>query len=604
MKLNKLVFTAMAVLAVVVQPLYAVVASQGASALAAGVVTNVNPDGWSWGGSAYPAGVPGTAVIMANSSTGGNGALLLDTPANESWIWTIKDVADPLASVTALSYMSQRVAGSAHAAPGLLLYIDADGDTSTDDGFYIFYEPVYNYPVASTNYGDWNTWNINTTSSKFWSGTVIGGLGGANGANMFTLDHVKTTYPNAIVGAYQLNMGTGNTGWTAWTDKIAVNGVVIADFELEEVVTDVTTGAIYEDLQSAVDAASAGDELRINQDIALTDDVDITKRLTIDGNGRTITANFVKTGNDNNSALSVFANDVTIKNLILDGVNPVANQLHGINAHQVTDLLVDGVTARNFRTGILYNGSTGTIQNVHTQNNIWHGINIDKDGANVDVIGNNTHTEDFNIYVDDDTKNVTVYAPAYGWSRSGIEGRDNDRVYRKKVVVNPEVPVIPETPTNPASPQGNGGDSGSNVAGTNNNTVAEDFIVIAAAEGTNTINEDDDSSEVLGTEQGENGTLSAQDSKDDSQWALVNVLLAGLAVTMSVAALAGVRGSEGIGKWLRVLTLIPAIGAIVTVLVVEDFTAKLGWVNGWTLLFGLIVIAQAILMVSAKADEE
>lgn len=148
----------------------------------------------------------------------------------------------------------------------------------------------------------------------------------------------------------------------------------------------------------------------------------------------------------------MLADDVTIKNVTLDGVAPVTNQLHGINAYQVTNSKA-GVTTKNFRTDVLYNGSTGTIQNVHTINNAWHGINIDKAGSNVNVLGTNTHTEPFNIYVDDDTVGVTVNAPAYEWSRSGLEGRDNDRVYRKKVVVTPETPV---TPTNPTTTQNNG----------------------------------------------------------------------------------------------------------------------------------------------------
>ena len=597
MKLNKLTFTVMAVAAIVAQPFYAVMASHTASA-AGGIVTRANPDGWYWGGAAWPAGTSGSATIEASTATGGNGVLHVTTPANESYIWAIKDVSNPLSGINSLSYMSQRVAGPAFAAPALVLYVDKDGDPATVDGFYTFFEPAYNYPTTSTDYDNWNTWNINAASSLFWSGAVVGTKGGANGANMYTLDYAKTVFPNATINEYYVNMGTGNTGWDARLDKVSVNGVLIADFELEEVVTNVTTGAVYEDLQVAVDAASAGDELRINQNITLASDVDITKSLTIDGNGKTITANFIKSGNDNNSALSVLANDVTIKNVTLDGVDPATNQLHGINAYMVQNLLVDGVTAKNFRTGILYNGSTGTIQNVHTVNNIWHGINIDKPGANVNVLGDNTHTEPFNIYVDDDTVGVMVNAPAYEWSRSGLEGRDNDRVYRKKVVVTPETPV---TPTEPTTPQGgNDGDNGEvPVSGGSGAASSSSDNEIAVIESTTNTNESKDT-EVLGTDESDVDTSSAQDTKEEKHWSLVNVLLAGVAVVMSIITLAGVRGSEGRAKWLRILTIIPAVGAIVAVLTVEDFTSSLGWVNGWTLLFIAIAIAQTILMTSVK----
>ena len=602
MKLNKVTFTAMAVLALVAQPLFAVAASQTASA-AGGIVTNVNKDGWDFGGAAWPAGVPGSATIKAETGTGGNGALYLSTPANESYIWTVKETNESLAGINALTYKSKRVAGPAYTAPALLLGIDADGNPATTaDSFYAFFEPVYNYSTASTNYDNWNTWNIDAATSKFWSFDVVGSKGGANGANMFTLDYVKSVYPAASVVQYYLNMGTGNTGWQAWTDQITVNGAMIADFELEEVVTNVTTGAVYEDLQSAVDAASAGDTLRLNQNITLADDVDITKSLTIDGNGKTITASFIKMGNDNNSALSVLASDVTIKNVVLDGVNPAVNQLHGINAYMVTNLTVDGVTAKNFRTGILYNGSTGTIQNVHTIHNIWHGINIDKAGANVQVLGTNTHTEDFNIYVDDDTVGVTVYAPAYEWSRSGLKGRDNDRVYRLKPVVDDTDDTETDTPTDNGAASGNQGEVPTNSATGGSGAVSDEPIVAVADDTTSEATDTKKAAEVLGDDQTKD-TLSAQDSK--KEWSLVNLLLAAVATVMSVVTLAGIRGSQGKQRNLRLLTLVPAVVAIVALLTVEDFTAGLGWVNGWTLLFAAIAIAQVALAASVKpADNE
>ena len=290
MKLNKLTFAALAVFALVAQPVYAVTTAKSAAA-AGGVVTNVNTDGWDWGGAAWPAGVEGAAVVSANTATGGNAALLLATPANESYIWSFKTVNQPLAAVTSLSYKSQRVEGPAFAAPAFLLNIDPDGNSATDDSFYAFFEPAYNYSTASTDYSTWNTWNIDPATSKYWSFSTVGAHGGVNGANFFTLDYVKSIYSSAVVREYYLNMGTGNSAWKTWVDQITVNGAMVADFELEEVVTNVTTGAVYEDLQSAIDAAAAGDTLRLNQDVSIASDVDITKSLTIDGNGHTVTVN-------------------------------------------------------------------------------------------------------------------------------------------------------------------------------------------------------------------------------------------------------------------------------------------------------------------------
>ena len=582
MRLNKVTFAAMAVLALVAQPFYAVIASQTASAAAPITVTSANTQGWTVYGNTSIA----NNVYEATAPLGA-GALKLtpDTSGDYAMVWKDLTASVP-ANTIDMSYDSKRLSGDAHAAPSFVLYMDQDGNDATFDTFYAIYEPAYN---GGSNYDNWNTWAV-TPSAKFWY-TDADAARPAGAVNYTPLSDLLVGMPNATVRSVVLNIGTGNAGWHVLVDNVVIPDGVY-DFDIAQVVTNVTTGVVYEDLQSAVDAASAGDELRLNQNITLASDVDITKSLTIDGNGKTITANFIKSGNDNNSALSVLANDVTIKNVTLDGVDPATNQLHGINAYMVQNLLVDGVTAKNFRTGILYNGSTGTIQNVHTVNNIWHGINIDKEGANVNVLGNNTHTEALNIYVDNYT-GVTVNAPAYEWSHPGINGRANDRVYRKKVVVTPETPV---TPTEPTTTQNNGEVPVSGGSGAASSSSDSD---VAVAESTTTTNESKDA-EVLGTDESDVDTSSAQDTKEEKHWSLVNVLLAGVAVVMSIITLAGIRGSEGRAKWLRILTIIPAVGAIIAVLTVEDFTATLGWVNGWTLLFVAIAIAQTILMTSVK----
>lgn len=590
MKLNKVTFAAMAVLALVAQPFYAVIASQTASAAAPMTVTSANMQGWTVYGNTSIA----NNVYEATAPLGA-GALKLtpNTSGDYAMVWKDLTTSVP-ANTIDMSYDSKRLSGVAHAAPSFVLYMDQDGNDATFDTFYAIYEPAYN---GGSNYDNWNTWAV-TPSAKFWY-TGADAARPAGAVNYTPLSDLLVGMPNATVRSVVLNIGTGNAGWHVFVDNVVIPDGVY-DFDIAQVVTNVTTGVVYEDLQSAVDAASAGDELRLNQDITLASDVDITKSLTIDGNGKTIIANFIRSGNDNNSALSVLANDVTIKNVTLDGVNPAANQLHGINAYMVQNLLVDGVTAKNFRTGILYNGSTGTIQNVHTINNIWHGINIDKAGANVNVLGNNTHTEDFNIYVDNDTVGVVVNAPAYDWSRSGLTGRDNDRVYRKKVVVAPETPV---TPTEPTTPQNDGDNGEVPVSGGSGAASSSSDTDVAVAKGTTTTNESKDA-EVLGTDESDVDTSSAQDTKEEKHWSIANVLLAAAIAAMAVVSLAGIRGAEGRSKLLRALTIVPVVAAIVTLLLIEDFGAKIGFVNGWTILFAIIAAAQAALMLTANKTEE
>ena len=610
MKMNKLMFTGLAVAAIVAQPFYAVMQGGVARAASSTVVKPGDMQGWTTytttsgavefvGKADAPYGM-GAAKLTTINDVNSRAQLISTTPAGTL-----------LSDVTSLSYWSFVDSASfGGGSVSLSLGIDLDGDLSTTtDRLGLNHEPYWadaSPDAAPVAHNVWQEWDV--TGGTFWANSTKGGfIAGAGGPPLYSLATAKTMAPNAVITSITAYIGSYNPAYITYVDGVSLNGVTY-DFEEATAVTNLNTGAVYGDLQSAVDASNPGDTLRINENLTLASDVDITKSLTIDGNGKTITAGagFVKTGNDNNSLLSVLANDVTIKNITLDGVNPVTNQLHGINAYQVTNLLVDGVTAKNFRTGILYNGSTGTIQNVHTIDNIWHGINIDKDGANVNVLGTNTHTETLNIYVDDTTKNVTVNAP--GYDSHDNEVKPNDRVYTLK--------VVDENTGNgdgEEEEEVNGGGNGSTTTNTGNGEVpttsvatpvaatTDEPIVAVAGAADNKATEADKDADVLGDDQATD-TSSAQDSK--KEWSLVNLLLAAVATVMSVITLAGIRGSQGKQRNLRLLTLVPAVVAIVALLTVEDFTAGLGWVNGWTLLFAAIAIAQVALMASTKTAED
>lgn len=437
--------------------------------------------------------------------------------------------------------------------------------------------------------------------AKEWGGSLYFNHAGNHTITNVTINNAGISYRYSPSGT---NIAFNNVKLVDATNVDWINGyryssgfTYAGNTVTGAIAVEYRVSAALGNLASVLANLKEGDTIVLDSDITTTSQITLNKAgVTFDGNGHTLTANFVKTDNGNNSAIGVQANDVVVKNATLDGVNPAANQLHGINAYMVQNLLVDGVTAKNFRTGILYNGSTGTIQNVHTINNIWHGINIDKQGANVNVLGNNTHTEALNIYVDNYT-GVTVNAPAYEWSHPGIGGRANDRVYRKKVVVTPVTPV---TPTEPTTTQNNGEvpvSGGSGAASSSSDSE------VAVVESTTTTNESKDT-EVLGTDESDVDTSSAQDTKEEKHWSLANVLLAAAIAAMAVVSLAGIRGSEGRAKWLPFAAIIPAIAAIVILLIVEDFSAKLALVNAWTLLFVVIAAVQAGLVFAAKKPSE
>lgn len=211
-------------------------------------------------------------------------------------------------------------------------------------------------------------------------------------------------------------------------------------------VTNTNTGATYDDLQSAVDGAQAGETLRLNKNLSLASDVDVTNSVTIDGNNYMLTGDFVKVDGSNNSVLSVQADNVVVQNLTVDGVNSGVNKLHGVNVYESTDVTVDNVTARNFLSGVAYNSSTGIVKNGSFSNNAWHDINVDQktsQAASVTVTGTNIHDgSQADIYVDDDTKGVTVTANNYSWVRSNLPNRDHDQVYTLNTV-DTDAPSVP-----------------------------------------------------------------------------------------------------------------------------------------------------------------
>lgn len=218
---------------------------------------------------------------------------------------------------------------------------------------------------------------------------------------------------------------------------------IAASPEIPTAITNTNTSATYDTLQQAIDAATAGDVLRINEDLTVSQRVNITKLLTIDGQNHTLSPNFTGpgAGNANNATLGILANNVTLKNLVVDGANGTA--LHGIITYQVTGISLNSLVLKNNdRNGLVVNGSTVAVDSITTANNGWGGIDVDLGSgvtqpALLTVTGVSVHNESgADIYVDDDTKAVGVNAPGYQWKRSGWDGRDNDRIYILAPVVS------------------------------------------------------------------------------------------------------------------------------------------------------------------------
>lgn len=188
-------------------------------------------------------------------------------------------------------------------------------------------------------------------------------------------------------------------------------------------------------LVAAITAATAGDTIVLDNSFPVGSMVDVNKSITINGNGFTINPTFTKTNNSNNAVLGIFGTGVTVENLTVDGTG--GTNLHGINAYEATDVLLDNVTLENNgHNGLVVNGSTVTVNNITTANNGWGGIDVDLgSGVNTQAVltvnGVSHHSEasGMDIYIDDTLKNVSVVDTnsQYGYKNNVFQ--PNDRVY-------------------------------------------------------------------------------------------------------------------------------------------------------------------------------
>lgn len=155
--------------------------------------------------------------------------------------------------------------------------------------------------------------------------------------------------------------------------------------------------------------------LELDSNISTNKQITLTKAVTFNGNGNTINPTFTKTGNSNNSAIGVQSDNVKINNLVIDGNQ--GTDLHGINVFRSKNVEINSVTVKNNDgTGLGINGSNVKVTNIITENNGWHGINVDKldennNKSHLEILSTSNHQESVNIpdiYVDDLTKGEVV----------------------------------------------------------------------------------------------------------------------------------------------------------------------------------------------------
>jgi hypothetical protein len=162
--------------------------------------------------------------------------------------------------------------------------------------------------------------------------------------------------------------------------------------------------------------AESGSVWTLQSNCNSTQEIVVPAGVTLDGDDYTISSAFSKSDNSNNAVVGVLTNNVTIQNLTIEGRNgtndPIDAGLHGIMVYNSTGVTIDEVTVKNMnRTGIVVNSSVVSVSKVTTVNNGWNGINVDQktsQAAILNIVGPMTQTDQYQTYVDDITKSVTV----------------------------------------------------------------------------------------------------------------------------------------------------------------------------------------------------
>lgn len=190
----------------------------------------------------------------------------------------------------------------------------------------------------------------------------------------------------------------------------------------EDAVAQVVGGAAYKTLDQAITACPDGGTVKLLSNVVLDASgkgnnegvLTITKDITLDGNGKTITAmNVEVTPNTTNGPSMINIQEgaqVVVRDLTIDGqeAEGADKTKHGLNVYgDTTSVKVENVTIKNGNGyGIVVNGASAIIDGLNTFENGWGGINVDsKSGKAELVIERANIAEDNSIKIENGSSN-------------------------------------------------------------------------------------------------------------------------------------------------------------------------------------------------------
>lgn len=213
-------------------------------------------------------------------------------------------------------------------------------------------------------------------------------------------DNVDGSKPSTNWVAFEASAGE----WDIITDAKTGDGKPAIQWKpaAGEAVAQVN-GANYATLEAAITAAKENATVKLLKDITVktveknSPIILLNKTLTLDGNGKTITAELgdIKPAEDAENkgmshVLGLQAKDIVVKNLTINGGDAAR---HGVQTYGAgNSATLENVTIKDCTGyGAVANGSILTVNGLNTSGNNWGGINVSK-GSNV----TNTPTLQFN----------------------------------------------------------------------------------------------------------------------------------------------------------------------------------------------------------------
>lgn len=205
------------------------------------------------------------------------------------------------------------------------------------------------------------------------------------------VDEIKSTNSNADTPNISLSNSKIGTVPESGVDMVIGSGVTIGGEPVGTKAEAEINGQPYATLAEALEAATDGQTVKLLKHITVTVNgqtpiYTIDKDITLDGNGKTITAEGSKPVGSNHIIL-VTANGATVQNLTIN-VNDKATS--GIQAYEANHVELNNVSIKNSAgAAVIVNASSVTATKLTTTGSEWGGVNVDN---GTDTNGNASFT--------------------------------------------------------------------------------------------------------------------------------------------------------------------------------------------------------------------